>query len=63
MKLLFLVYGRWLRLRAQVREWYAFYFKTDEYFERIYPATAELRRQIEAGDWSNVRNWRSPDGG
>ena len=60
MRRLFIMYGRWLRLKAVVREWHAFYFKTEEYFERIYPANAELRRQIEEGDWSKVRNWRSP---
>lgn len=48
---LFLAFGHWLRLRAWIHEWYSFYFQTSEYFDRVYPASQELRRQLDEGDW------------
>ena len=57
---LFVVYGKLVLLKARVWEWYAFYFKTEEYFNRVHPATAELQRQIDEGDWNAVRLWRGP---
>lgn len=55
-RVLFLLHGRWLRLKARVRQLYAWWFRPGDYWYDILSAyDKKLIAQLESGDWAGAR--------